>query len=90
MIGTPERSIVEKVRETAELGGRQVLMQGGHHPHLTTDWWADLFAERESLLTLPAASLGSGSSGINPLHAASCAKSSAPINWSAGSASTKS
>ena len=26
--------IREKVRETAELGGRQVLMQGGHHPYL--------------------------------------------------------
>jgi len=37
--------LVEKVRETAELGGRQVLMQGGHHPHLTTAWWADLFAD---------------------------------------------
>ena len=37
--------IVEKVRETAELGGQQVLMQGGHHPYLKTDWWVDLFAD---------------------------------------------
>lgn len=37
--------IVEKVRETAELGGRQVLMQGGHHPYLKSDWWADLFRD---------------------------------------------
>ena len=37
--------IVEKVRETAELGGRQILMQGGHHPYLKTDWWCDLIAD---------------------------------------------
>ncbi|MFT5289495.1 MAG: cyclic dehypoxanthinyl futalosine synthase [Planctomycetota bacterium] len=37
--------IIEKVRETAELSGRQVLMQGGHHPQLTTAWWADLFQD---------------------------------------------
>jgi cyclic dehypoxanthinyl futalosine synthase len=35
----------EKVRETAELGGRQVLMQGGHHPYLKTDWWCELIAD---------------------------------------------
>ena len=40
--------IIEKVRETAELGGRQVLMQGGHHPYLKTDWWADLFDDLRS------------------------------------------
>ena len=37
--------IVAKVRETAELGGRQILMQGGHHPHLKTDWWCELIAD---------------------------------------------
>jgi cyclic dehypoxanthinyl futalosine synthase len=31
--------------ELAALGGRQVLMQGGHHPYLKTDWWCDLFAD---------------------------------------------
>jgi cyclic dehypoxanthinyl futalosine synthase len=33
-----------KMRELAALGGRQVLMQGGHHPYLKSDWWCDLFA----------------------------------------------
>jgi cyclic dehypoxanthinyl futalosine synthase len=33
-----------KVEETARLGGRQLLMQGGHHPYLKTDWWCDLIA----------------------------------------------
>ncbi|HED65572.1 MAG TPA: dehypoxanthine futalosine cyclase [Planctomycetes bacterium] len=37
--------IVEKVRETAELGGRQILMQGGHHPYLKSDWWCELIAD---------------------------------------------
>jgi cyclic dehypoxanthinyl futalosine synthase len=40
--------ILEKVRETAELGGRQLLMQGGHHPYLKTDWWCDLIADIRS------------------------------------------
>jgi len=37
--------IVEKARETAELGGRQLLIQGGHHPAIRTDWWCDLIAD---------------------------------------------
>jgi len=37
--------IVAKVQETADLGGRQILMQGGHHPRLKTDWWCDLIAD---------------------------------------------
>lgn len=34
--------IAEKVRETAELGGRQILIQGGHHPRIKADWWCEL------------------------------------------------
>jgi cyclic dehypoxanthinyl futalosine synthase len=34
--------IFAKVRETVALGGQQLLMQGGHHPTLKTDWWCDL------------------------------------------------
>ena len=41
----PRAEIHRKVRETAELGGRQVLMQGGHHPYLKTDWWCELIAD---------------------------------------------
>ncbi len=29
----------ERVRELDELGGRQVLLQGGHHPDLTIEWY---------------------------------------------------
>ncbi|MCC7011211.1 MAG: dehypoxanthine futalosine cyclase [Planctomycetes bacterium] len=37
--------IVRKMQELADLGGRQVLMQGGHHPYLKSDWWCELFAD---------------------------------------------
>jgi len=37
--------IIAKVHETAEQGGRQILMQGGHHPYLKTDWWCELIAD---------------------------------------------
>src|SRR5918912_3869867 len=30
--------LLEKVRETVELGGDQILMQGGLHPHLKLEW----------------------------------------------------
>lgn len=41
-------TVLEKVRETAELGGRQVLMQGGHHPKIQSDWWCELIADIRS------------------------------------------
>ncbi len=34
-----------KIRELVELGGTQVLMQGGLHPDLTVEWFEDLFRE---------------------------------------------
>jgi cyclic dehypoxanthinyl futalosine synthase len=37
--------IFEKVRETVALGGQQLLMQGGHHPTLKSDWWCDLMRD---------------------------------------------
>lgn len=33
-----------KLDELAALGGRQVLMQGGHHPYIKSDFWCELFA----------------------------------------------
>jgi cyclic dehypoxanthinyl futalosine synthase len=37
--------ILAKVAETAALGGRQILIQGGHHPAIKTDWWCELIAD---------------------------------------------
>jgi len=33
-----------KLDELAALDGRQVLMQGGHHPYIQSDWWCELLA----------------------------------------------
>ena len=33
-----------KIEETVALGGNQILMQGGHHPSLTLDWYLDMLS----------------------------------------------
>jgi cyclic dehypoxanthinyl futalosine synthase len=33
-----------KIEETVALGGTQILMQGGHHPKLSLQWYLDLLA----------------------------------------------
>ena len=33
-----------KIEETVALGGTQILMQGGHHPKLSKQWYLDLLA----------------------------------------------
>ena len=40
----PREEIDKRIQETADLGGRQLLMQGGHHPAIKTAWWCDLIA----------------------------------------------
>ena len=37
--------IYGKVKELDGLGGRQVLMQGGHHPRILSDWWGELISD---------------------------------------------
>ena len=34
----------KKIEETLALGGTQILMQGGHHPKLTKQWYLDLLS----------------------------------------------
>jgi len=34
----------KKIAETVALGGTQILMQGGHHPKLTKQWYLDLLS----------------------------------------------
>jgi cyclic dehypoxanthinyl futalosine synthase len=34
----------KKIEETIAVGGNQMLMQGGHHPKLTKQWYLDLLA----------------------------------------------
>jgi cyclic dehypoxanthinyl futalosine synthase len=41
----PREVIWQKVEELLSKGGIQLLLQGGHHPRLRTDWYAQLFTE---------------------------------------------
>ena len=34
----------QKIEETIALGGTQILLQGGHHPKLTKQWYLDLLS----------------------------------------------
>jgi cyclic dehypoxanthinyl futalosine synthase len=40
--------IDRKIEETIALGGNQILMQGGHHPKLSLQWYLDLLAHLKS------------------------------------------
>ncbi len=44
----PREVIYRKVDELVEQGGTQLLLQGGHHPKLTTEWLAELFRDLKS------------------------------------------
>jgi cyclic dehypoxanthinyl futalosine synthase len=37
--------LLEKVRETVELGGNQILLQGGLHPTFKLDWYEQMLAD---------------------------------------------
>lgn len=39
----------QKIEETFQFGGEQLLLQGGHHPDLGLDYYCDLFAELKRL-----------------------------------------
>ena len=39
----PVESIEQKIRETYELGGNQILLQGGHNPKLGIEYYEELF-----------------------------------------------
>lgn len=41
----PKEEIFSKIRETIDLGGTGVLMQGGLHPDLKIEWYEDLFRD---------------------------------------------
>ncbi len=41
----PREELIEKVRELNEIGGRQMLIQGGHHPYIKTADWCDMLSD---------------------------------------------
>jgi cyclic dehypoxanthinyl futalosine synthase len=44
----PAETIEEKIRETFDLGGSQILLQGGHNPRLKIDYYEELFRRLKS------------------------------------------
>ena len=38
-------TIYRKIQETVDVGGVQILMQGGHHPYLKVDWFEELLSD---------------------------------------------
>jgi len=47
------KEIDSKIEETVALGGTQILMQGGHHPSLSKQWYLDLLSHiREKFPTI--------------------------------------
>lgn len=40
--------LLEKIRETVALGGDQILMQGGLHPHFKLEWYEELLQDIKS------------------------------------------
>jgi cyclic dehypoxanthinyl futalosine synthase len=45
----PREELLAKVRETVELGGDQILMQGGLHPDYKLEWYEELLRDIKSL-----------------------------------------
>jgi cyclic dehypoxanthinyl futalosine synthase len=41
----PREVLLDKVRETVELGGDQILMQGGLHPEFKLEWYEELLRD---------------------------------------------
>jgi cyclic dehypoxanthinyl futalosine synthase len=44
----PRNVLLDKIRETVELGGNQILMQGGLHPNFKLDWYEELLRDIKS------------------------------------------
>ncbi len=40
--------LLTKIAETIELGGEQILLQGGLHPHFTLDWYEEMLRDIKS------------------------------------------
>ncbi len=41
-----EREVIyQKIQETVDVGGVQILMQGGHHPRMGVEWFEDLLRD---------------------------------------------
>ncbi len=41
----PRAELLQKIQETVDLGGDQILMQGGLHPHFKLEWYEELLQD---------------------------------------------
>jgi len=41
----PKEDLHQKIRELLDVGGTQVLMQGGHHPYLKIEWYEEMLRD---------------------------------------------
>ena len=41
----PREELLQKIQETVDIGGDQILMQGGLHPTLTLEWYEELLQD---------------------------------------------
>jgi cyclic dehypoxanthinyl futalosine synthase len=41
----PREMLLEKIQETVDLGGEQILMQGGLHPEFQLEWYEELLSD---------------------------------------------
>ena len=69
-------TIYDKIRETIEMGGTGVLMQGGLHPDLKIDWFERLLTGHQAALPFHLAALffRVGDSGDRGIQRAFCAR----------------
>jgi cyclic dehypoxanthinyl futalosine synthase len=44
----PREVLYKKIEETIELGGNQILLQGGNHPSLKLEWYEELLSDLRS------------------------------------------
>ena len=44
----PRETLYKKIEETIELGGNQILLQGGNHPSLRLEWYEELLRDLRS------------------------------------------
>ncbi len=44
----PRAELLQKIEETVALGGNQILMQGGLHPHFKLEWYEELLSDIKS------------------------------------------
>jgi cyclic dehypoxanthinyl futalosine synthase len=44
----PHEVLYQKIEETIELGGNQILLQGGNHPSLKLEWYEELLSDLRS------------------------------------------